>query len=336
MSELRRDLITDRWVDIATVRAKRPDAFVGKAHTADKHDKGRCVFCPGNEEIVGDELFVTRDKGKPNDRNWKIRVVPNKFPSFAPLDKLDRRKVGPYSMQNASGKAEVVLMRDRNKFEAQMTAQEVGDLILAYRERYRDLADDKHINYILIFKNHGKQAGASIAHPHSQIYALPIISDAVQDELTTENKYFKTHKKSALSAAIQFEKRNKKRIVFENKDFIVFCPFASSAPFEMRVAPKKYEQRFEDIKDSQLELAGEALHKALKGLYYGLKNPPFNYYIHSAPAMNKNFPGHHWHLRIIPRLAIRAGFELGTGIIVNPVKPETAAAHLRKFARRKV
>ena len=185
------------------------------------------------------------------------------------------------------------------------------------------------INYIDIFHNHGKEAGASVAHPHSQIAAIPVISPYVKGELDGAENYWRTNKECVYCTMANWEVENKKRIVFENDEFVAFCPFSSRAAFEVWVMPKKHSPYFERISDNEKVACAEVFQKAMEKIYKALKDPPFNFYLHTAPCDGKDYPHFHWHIEILPHTSTWAGFELSTGIEVSTIEPEVAAEYLR-------
>jgi UDPglucose--hexose-1-phosphate uridylyltransferase len=188
----------------------------------------------------------------------------------------------------------------------------------------------KNVNYIAIFHNHGKEAGASISHPHSQLMAIPVVAPYIQLELDGAKKYHKSNKHCVFCTVIEHEILEKKRIVFENDDFIAFCPFASRAAFEVHVMPKFHSPYFERITDEQKVSLAEVFSKALGSVYKALNDPPYNFYIHTAPCDGQDYKNFHWHIEILPHTANWAGFELDTGIEISTLQPEVAAEFLRK------
>jgi len=224
-----------------------------------------------------------------------------------------------------------------------MSIDEVSSVIEVFQNRYAQLKDEKCIKYILLFHNHGELAGASISHPHSQLIALPIIPPDVARSLSGSERFFKKNRKCVHCAMIAQERREKKRIVFENKYFISVAPYASRVSYEIRIFPKRHESYFEDMLQTKRSAFAEALIDSLARISKVLGNPNFNFFIHTSPinSINKNSKieknkkdFYHWHLEILPRTSKWAGVELGTGIEVTAISPEEAAEKLRKSIRK--
>ncbi|MFA6973899.1 MAG: DUF4921 family protein [Parcubacteria group bacterium] len=330
LTELRQDLVTGDWVVISTIRSKRPDEFkqAKKVETV-SHDEASCLFCDpvasGQEKDV--LIYNTADG------DWTLRVFPNKYPAFSmPKGGIIRHKEeGPYFWMDGVGYHEVIVTRDHYKHIGQMDPLAVAEIIDAYQSRFIDLMNKKSVNYIEVFHNHGESAGAHIFHPHSQLAAIPVISPYIKSELDGAELYWKANKDCVYCAMIEWEGENGKRLVFENSDFIAFCPFASRAAFEVWIMPKKHKPYFERITDKEKVEAGEALHAVIKKIAGALNNPDFNFYIHTSPCDGKDYPHYHWHIEILPRTAEWAGFEISTGIEISTIQPEVAAEYLRNI-----
>lgn len=326
-SELRQDIITGDWVVIATGRAKRPEDFARTEHEESINDAESCFFChPEESGQEKDVLIYRRSSG-----DWSLRVFPNKYPAFSrgkvprPLDE------GPFFAMSGVGYHEVIVTRDHFLQLALMDKLEVAEVFDAYQERYLDLMNKKSINFIGIFHNHGKEAGASITHPHSQLMAIPVISPYLKLELDGAEIYHKSNKHCVYCVALEYEQEVKKRLIFENDEFFAFCPFASRAAFEVWVIPKKHKPYFERINDDEKIKLAEVFQKALNSIYKALGNPPYNFYIHTSPCDGKDYPHYHWHIEILPHTSNWAGFELQTGIEISTIQPEAAAQYLRKM-----
>ncbi|MFZ5982215.1 MAG: galactose-1-phosphate uridylyltransferase [Patescibacteria group bacterium] len=327
ISELRQDLVTGDWVVIATGRAKRAEDFSKSKREAipESTDKP-CFLCfPEETEQEKDVLMYNTASG-----DWSLRVFPNKFPAFKTDEKIDTFEEGPYFAMEGTGYHEIVDTRDHHRQIAQMNALEVAEIIDAYQDRYVDLMRKKNVNYIEIYHNHGREAGATANHPHSQIVAMPVVSPYVKAELDGAENYYRQNKECVYCSMISWEREKKTRIVFENEEFLVFCPFASRAAFETWVIPKKHSPYFERIgRESKLKLA-EALQMAIAKIWKGLDDPAYNFYLHTSPADGKDYPHYHWHIEILPRTSIWAGFELSTGVEISTIEPEKAAEFLRE------
>ena len=231
---------------------------------------------------------------------------------------------------NAIGFHEVVITRDHQKSMGQFKIKQIKEVIDAYHQRYLELMDRPHVNYVSIFHNHGPTAGASISHPHSQILTTPLIDVDLKKALSNSEKYFKKHKKCVYCQMGRWERKVKKRIIFENKDFIALCPFASKVAFETIISPKKHSAYFEKITEKEKWQLAEAFKMALGKLYKALGDPDYNFYLHTAPCDGKKYDHYHWHFTILPKTAIWAGFEVGTQIEISTIEPEKAAQYLKK------
>jgi len=333
-SELRFDLISKDWVVIATGRARRPETFKAEQRKIDKVPKSECPFCKiATQEkptlIFSNGKKMPQSKGIP--KNWTTIVIPNKYPAFLPFPKLDKHiEGGLYETVNAVGFHEVVVTRSHEKQLAQFSLKEVKEVFDVYQERYRDLMKKNFVNHISIFHNHGFESGASIAHPHSQIITTPLVDVDVQKGLLNSEKYFKTNRKCIYCQMNEWERKVKKRVIFENKQFLAVCPFASKSAFQVIVSPKSHLSYFEKANDEEKRQLSEAFRAALKKVYKGLDDSPYNFYLHTAPCDGKKYGYYHWHWTILPKTATWAGFELGARMEISTIAPEKAAAYLRK------
>jgi UDPglucose--hexose-1-phosphate uridylyltransferase len=325
-SELRQDIISGDWVVIATGRAKRPDQFSSNVRKPDEIGIENCLFedpvASGQEKDV---LIYHRADGE-----WTLRVFPNKYPAFSKGKVPTCISEGPYCAMRGTGYHEIVVTRDHYRQLALLSSVEVAEVIDAYQDRYLEHMSKKGVNYIAIFHNHGKEAGASIAHPHSQLMAIPVIAPYIELELKGAEKYFKSNKHCAFCTVVEYESEQRKRVVYENDDFIALCPFASRAAFEVWVMPKKHSPYFERITDDQKLKFAEVLQKSLNAIYKALNDPPYNFYIHTSPCDGKDYTHFHWHVEILPHTSTWAGFELETGVEISMIQPEVAAEYLRK------
>ena len=333
-SELRFDLISKDWVVIATGRAKRPETFKREKRKEKEIPKALCPFCQISTQeaptlIFSHEKKIPLGRGIPKD--WTTISIPNKFPAFLPSEKLNPRVEGKfYKTINAAGFHEVVVTRDHKKSMGQFSISQVKEVIDVYQERYLELMKEKFVDYVSIFHNHGSEAGASISHPHSQIITTPLIDVDLKKALFNSRKYYRAHRKCIYCQMNDWEKKNKKRVVFENKDFLVICPFASKSAFEVIISPKKHLAYFEKITEKEKELLSEAFQVVLNKLYKALNDPAYNFYLHTSPCDGKEYSYYHWHWTILPKTATWAGFEIGTRMEISTIEPEKAAEYLRK------
>lgn len=323
-SELRQDIVTGDWVIIATARAKRPDDFVAPPR-ADA-EGGVDIFedpkASGQEEDV---LVYMRPDG-----DWSLRVFPNKYPAVSGGGRGKSLAEGPYFGMSGVGYHEVIVTRDSKRHIALMETWQAAELLDAYQDRYVALMNKAGVNYIQIFHNHGKEAGASVPHPHSQLMAIPVVSPYVESIIAGAERFHRSHHQRVYSVMVEYELEKKKRLVYENDDFVVFAPYASRAAFELWVVGKRANPYFERITDEEKYSCGEALQKALQSVYKGLGDPAYNFYLYTAPCDGRDYPHFQWHIEIVPHTSTWAGFELSTGIEISSIEPEKAAAFLRK------
>ncbi len=322
-SELRQDLVTGDWVIIATGRAKRPDEFVVKDRALE--DDGPSLFEHPEESGQEKDVLIYRR----GEDDWSLRVFPNKYPAVSRGRAARSLEEGPYFAMSGVGYHELVVTRDPKRHLALLEPWQVAEVLDAYQDRYLALMNKASVKYIQIFHNHGKEAGASIAHPHSQIMALPVVAPYVKSILDGAEHFYQSHHERVYSMMVEYERSVKKRLVFENEDFVVFAPFASRSAFELWVVGKRPNPYFERITDEEKFTCGEALQKALQALSFGLENPPYNFYINTAPASGQDAAHFQWHIAIIPRTSVWAGLELATGIELSTIQPEVAAEYLR-------
>jgi len=324
-SELRQDIVTGDWVVIATGRGKRPDEFAHRDHESNDIGIERCPFeNPEASEQEKDVLMYTS-----GDNQWTLRVFPNKYPAFSRGRMPKQLGEGPYFSMTGTGYHEVIVTRDHYNQLATMESWQVAEVLDAYQDRYLSLMKKKSVNYIQIFHNHGKESGASLSHPHSQLMAIPVVSPYIQLELTGAERYFRSTRKKVYSVMAEYESETKTRVVYENDAFIAFCPFASRTAFEVWVLPKKSSPYFERLRDQDKFLAAEVLRSALFAIYRGLGDPSYNFYLHTAPCDGRDYPHYGWHIEILPKTSVWAGFELSTGIEISALEPEKAAEYLR-------
>lgn len=333
MPELRKDPIVGRWVIISTERSQRP-TDLKKEEEPPKPADAKPKFCPfdyGNEHVTPPEVLAYRaGGGGPNTAGWTLRVVPNKFPALMIEGNLNRRGDGVYDMMNGVGAHEVIIETpDHNVGMANLSETQFQDVLWSYRDRTMDLKKDKRFRYILIFKNHGFRAGASLEHSHSQLIALPIIPKAVLEELAGSKEYYDYKERCLYCDMVAQEIEDQKRVVLENEDFISICPFAPRYPFEMWILPKRHDAHFEDATKHEIQNLASVFQKTLKKLDKALGNPPYNFMLHSSPVVMPDLTYYHWHIELTPRITRLAGFERGSGFYINPTAPEVSAQFLR-------
>ncbi len=346
-SELRLDMVSGDWVVIATGRAKRPETFKKEKRKIEEAPEEKCPFCNigAQEKPVlifsqGKKIPVGKlqpphhppTKSGPLEipKNWTTICIPNKYPAFLKDASFNTRLEGPYQAIDALGFHEVVVTRDHRKSMGQFKISQIKEVIDVYQERYLKMQKEEFISYVSIFHNHGFEAGASISHPHSQIVATPLIDPDLRRALSNSQKYFENYQKCNYCQMNDWERKTEKRIVFENKEFLVICPFASKSAFEIIISPKKHLPYFEKITEKEKWHLAEAFLQGLGRIYKALNDPAYNFYLHTAPCDGKNYDFYHWHWTILPKTATWAGFELGARMEISTIEPEKAAEYLRK------
>lgn len=327
MPELRKDPVSGRWVIISIERGKRPSDF-GMRVSPKKG--GFCAFCEGNEHTTPPEILAFRsDGGKPNTPGWTLRVVSNKFPALNVEGQLNRVGEGIFDKMNGVGAHEVIIeCPDHNMTLSTIPLKSVEEVLWAFHNRITDLKKDTRFRYVLVFKNEGDEAGASLEHTHSQLIALPIVPHLVEEELFQAKQYYEYKERCIFCDIIHQETADKKRVISENDDFISLAPFAPRSPFETMILPKSHESSF--LPGSNVSSLAQILQQTLKQIDKVLDLPPYNMMIHTSPFKNEDNEYYHWHIEIIPKLTKIAGFEWGSGFFINPTPPEEAAKFLRE------
>lgn len=334
VNELRQDLVTGRWVIISTSRGKRPQEF----RINEKIPPTPIADCPFEDPegngINGSAFRAYSKNGerteKP-DRSWVVQVIPNKFPILEDHDGICAEKIthGEYTSMPAIGRHEVIITRDHESDIADLPVEIDAILVRAWRDRMRDIAEDKCIAYILVFQNHGKEAGASVQHPHSQLIALPVVPPSVERSLAGSLEYQQTHNTCVHCAIIANEQKEGLRVIAETTGFIVLTPYAPHAPFEVRIFPKHHVHDFRTLTTMDIEELADVLKRALQMITVAIGHFSYNLFIHTSPVSAGDHSHYHWHVEILPKSSTHAGVEFGTGVLVLSVAPEDAAAHFK-------
>ena len=333
MSVVRQDLSTKDWTIFATERAKRPKderKVVEKRQIKDEYVKS-CPFCKGNESMTPEEVFSIKEEG-----SWKIRVVPNKFPALK-LKKeydgtIDRHINDGYLYMDGVGSHEVIIESPKHNDDlATVKLEQVEKVMLTYRQRFIELSKNEDYQLIVIFRNHGIRAGTSLEHSHSQLVATPFVPCYVRNKLFESQRYFDDLGRCVFCDMIKYELKDNERMICENEDFVAFAPYASVVPYNIVILPKKHESCFVDVSEKDVKGLALILKIILQKLYYLLDDPDYNYVIDSSPIDKSGERHYHWHLKILPRLTTRAGFEIGSGVNINTILPEDCAKSLREI-----
>ena len=318
-----------RWVIISTDRQKRPNDFVFER--ARIIGREHCPFCPGHEALTPPEIMAYRqDGGAPNKPGWEVRVVPNKFPALQVEGTLDREGDGMFDRMNGIGAHEVIIETpDHDRTLASMSEPEIVRVLSAYRDRMQDLKRDVRLRYILIFKNHGAAAGATLEHTHSQLIALPIVPDFVREELDGARRHFAMKERCVYCDIVRQDIRDGRRVILENADVVALAPYAPRFAFETWLLPKRHGARFEEAPRHEYEGLARVIKAVLQRIDRALESPSYNLILHTSPFSEDASDFYHWHLELMPKLTKVAGFEWGTGFYINPTSPEEAARVLR-------
>lgn len=343
MPELRKDPISDRWVVISTERGRRPSDFGGTSVAEPADDSNKCPLCEGREDKTPPEIISWRKSDTlPNKPGWQVRVVANKFPALVIEGDVNRSGIGIYDMMSGIGAHEVIIETPKHNLSmADMEEGHIEKILWAYKQRLTDLAKDPRFRYILVFKNYGNAAGASLTHPHSQLIATPITPRYVKLELHNARVYFYEKERCLFCDMIRQELGSGERLIYENEYFVAFAPFASRFPFETWILPRRHHAGFQAQADEERMQLARCMKDILTRLKKTLNDPPYNYVLHTAPnpVPRPGKPDYwgtieydfHWHIEIIPRLTKQAGFEWGSGLYINPTSPEEAAKYLREI-----
>lgn len=328
MPEFRQNMATKEWVVVSPERGKRPSELSKGSEKKEQppHFKKDCPFCPGNEDHTPEAVYRSPEEG-----NWQIRVVPNKFAALQPDLATTRSYVGSFLAAKGFGIAEVVIESpEHHKTIALMQMSEVSAVLTAYRQRYKAIAGNADINLITIFRNHGPRAGTSLEHPHSQIIATPIVPPHVRYPIEQSIQHYDHLGNCVHCDMIEEERKQKERLIIDTDNFLAFCPFAARTPFEARIYPKRHMPCFSSIDNEEIEELAWVLRNLLLKIYNCLGNPDYNYVIRSAPIGDEDTRYLHWYMVIIPKITTPAGFEIGSGIYINSVAPEDSARYLRE------
>jgi len=330
MTEMRRDPVLGRWVIV-----ENEESSLGP-QDYEKQDQSRshaeiCPFCPHKEGQTPPEVDAIRNDGsQPNGPGWDARVVPNKFPALRIEGELDKRGEGMYDQSNGIGAHEVVIeTADHFRDLADLSVEEVVNVLRLYQNRSLSLAKDKRFKYIQIFKNYGESAGTSSEHAHSQIIALPTIPKYVNEKLDGAKSYYMFRERCLFCDMIDQEVEEKERVVTENEAFIALCPFVPRYPFETWIFPKEHQSSFCSLDDGGRYHLAAILKETLLRVKVALFDPSYNFYLHVAPVNYKEQEAFHWHIEVVPQLCREVGYEWGTGLYRVRTSPSVAAGHLR-------
>jgi len=243
---------------------------------------------------------------------------------------LERQGEGLYDRMNGVGAHEVIIeTADHFATLGEMTDRQISDIFWAFRDRIMDLRKDKRLRYVMLFKNHGEAAGASLEHTHSQLIALPVVPKRVQEELDGAKRYYDYKERCIYCDILQQELETGKRVVLETDHFLAISPYAPRFPFETWIVPRRHDSHFEAADATVLQNLGWVMRTTMRKMEKVLEKPAYNMMIHSGPVQEGPIAHYHWHIELIPKLTKVAGFEWGTGFYINPTPPEESAKYLR-------
>ena len=325
MSQLRLDPLTGRWVVIAGERSDRPFAFLQRTLPVEG-DPGRpCPFCPGMEEVMPPELESYGPEGR-----WLVRVVPNRYPAFEGNSPMVVTHLGPvFTQAPASGIHEVlVLSPEHTATWADMSDIHTALIMEAIRDRLDAHASVPGLRYSQAVVNSGREAGASIEHPHGQLLSMPFVPGEAAEELAGFARF---QGNCLLCTTIDAEEEAGHRIVYADERVAVLCPFWSGTPYQMMILPRAHGPHLYRAEPSELAAFGRAIQLALVALRSELGEVAYNVMFHSAPYRVQS--DYHWHAHVLPKVTTRGGFELGSGVLINVMAPERAADELRSAVK---
>ncbi len=330
MPELRKDPITGHWVLLSPKRTGRPTDFAKESVDATQRSD-ECPFCPGNEAMTPPEVFAVPITGKGKGKGWQIRIVPNKFAAVESAAEFGRHGEGLFERLDGAGIHEVIIENpDHGATLATLPEPAIEDVLRAYQGRFRAIEKDGQFSYVLIFKNQGPDAGATLEHGHSQLVALPVVPPRARQELDGARAHFLARKRCIYCDIIR-EEAEGVRFVTGNDVFVVLVPFASRFAWEVWLLPRWHRARFTRASEGELSSLAPVLKTTLASLDKALGRPPYNLIVQSAPFREDSDEHYHWHIEIAPRLSKLAGFEWATGTYINSVPPEEAARKLREI-----
>ena len=325
VSTLRQDSTTNEWVILAPHRALRPHGEEPESRETLPPFDPDCPFCPGNEERTPPEIL----RVPPGDP-WSIRAFPNLYPALEPEGSTERRGGPGFREMAGVGRHEVVVESPRHDDRLdEMSVEAVAPVVATWRDRYRTLREEPAVREVIVFKNFGTMAGTSLVHPHSQILATPVFPPDSLRRYDVANRYFDDTGRCVYADLLDRERQSGIRMVAENDEFMAVAPFAARTPYETWIAPTVHESSFDRLDDGRVPGLAAMLRDVLGALRRAARDPDYNLVLYSAPAHEASKPFFQWHFRLLPRMSALAGFELATGMAINTLAPEEAAATLR-------
>jgi len=335
MSEIRRDRLHNHYVLIAPERMHRPDTL----STVQGKPKEGCPFCEGHEALTPPEIDAVREN-EANEARWKVRVIPNLYKAVQVELEENSRREGMFESQPGIGAHEIVIDTPCHDCRtADLEVSQIGLWLSSLARRITDLRQDKRLVHISIFRNYGESAGATQQHPHTQIIAIPVMPRNELMYLDRNLDYYRRHGRGKLEDFVENERLAKVRMVAEAGDFSAFCPYASSFPFEVMIAPRRALTTLDELNRDDIINLAKLTKEVFARLDAQLGKFDYNLTFHLAP-LNENFENEpfisylkhyfRFYIRILPRIYRLGGFELSTGMLINTVAPEEAAKLLRE------
>lgn len=329
-SEIRQDKISKQWVIYAPARGKRPKDMRresrGRGAPAE-HDPD-CPFCPGNEDMLPQPVLEAPGE---YGRDYKVKVIPNKFPAITEDGDGVRLEQGPYLYMSGKGRHEVIIETPKhNRTMSVMSPGEIQAALEVFQSRFITISESLPNSTVVIFRNHGPSAGTSLEHPHSQLIATSWIPRRQRIIETNMRDYFDSLGRCVICDILDYELNDRSRMILETDHFAAMVPYAAETPFHSWIVPKSHKSDFGSASDQEKAGLAEILKRVLSAMRHELNDPDYNFVINTAPRYQKGQPHVHWRLEIRPRLITRAGFELGSGIRINPSLPEQDAMFLRR------
>lgn len=328
MPELRQNMATKEWVIIASERAKRPQEFTHEKCVM-THERPSfmesCPFCPGHEDQTPPDLLRW-----PEDGPWQGRLFPNRYAALQREGERSYLLEGVHRKVSGVGFHEVLIESAlHNVTPALQTSEEIAGTLKAFQTRGRELMQDRRIEQIIYFKNHGASAGTSLEHPHCQLLALPMIPYDSRRRIEEFRRTFDDNGQCPICQMMKMEVTEGVRVIAANGFFVAWILYAAFSPFHIWIVPRRHGPTFLDQNPAEILGLASIMREVLARLYNGLRDPDYNYIIRSAPNRDSSSAYLHWYVSVIPRVTKAAGFELGTGMSINPSLPEESARFLR-------
>lgn len=336
MSELRQNLATREWVVIAPERGEKPSSIksrIAKEAISDKEYEPNCPFCPGNEERFSEVENFRIDDSK---GNWQVKAVDNKYKILdayegCPIVSEPFEDDGIYKKLKGCGSHELIIENSRHsKTIVDMDEDEIKNIILAFIDRYRAFKKNPNNLITIIFKNYGAMAGQSQIHSHSQIVGSRVVPLYIRSLLREAERYFDDNGTCVFCDILEYEIEEKKRVVYQNEDYVIFVPYAAGSEHETWIMPRFHSSGMDALTGKRIDNLANALQTILRKFNLAIDNPDFNFVIRNAPYPMSSVPFYHCHIQLLPRIKILGGFERGTRIQVNTILPEVSARMLRE------